>query len=229
LTNEGRRKIDNHLTDYTTKSVEFWNVVAEHNDISLANTLWRSATLETKGTMLSNHADWFQPFLYSYQIEIGAISNTITAHISEYGDRFQYEKGGYIFLADPSIKLEEFNAPFHIENNMYPTLLHFIYEVLEDAYEYDEYPVLVHNEMLEAAGYPPICDLTPEYLRRRDACSEGTRIAKKWIKVVTGGNKDFITWDEAVNFIRANPESFENSEIMEHLTWWWSHAILGLN
>lgn len=230
LTIDGRRHIDRHLTDYTAKPVELWNAVAEHNDVSLANTLWRSATLETKGTMLTNHADWFQPFLYSYQVETGELPrDTLTAHIHEHGYSFQYEKDGYIFLADPSIKLEEFNAPFQIRGKVFPTLLNFIYEVLEDAYEHDEYPVLVHNHMLKAAGYNPICDLSPAFLNRREACSHGTNIAEKWIRVVTGGEKDFITWDEAVNYIRNNPTAFENNEIMEHLQWWWSHAILGGN
>lgn len=230
LTAEGRRHIDRFLENYTDKPVEFWNVVSVHNNISLANTLWRSATLETKGIMLANHAEWFKPFEYSYQVETGAVpGNTITALVYEHGEGFQYEKSGFWFLADPSITLEEFNAPFHRRNSHYQSLLHYIYEVLEDAYEHDEYPVLVHNHMLKSAGYSPICDLSPAFLRRRDACEHGTIIAKKWIRTVTNGEKDFITWDEAVNYIRANPEAFENNEIMEHLTWWWSHAILGGN
>lgn len=230
LTANGRSYVDSWLTDYTARPVEFWNVVSVHNNSTLANSLWRHATLETKGLMLANHAEWFKPFEYSYQIETSAVpDDTITALIFKYGEGFQYERSGYWFLADPSIKLEEFNAPFNRSNSQYPSLLHYIYEVLEDAYEHDEYPVLAHNHMLKLAGYEPIADLSPAFLNRRDACDYGSNYAKKWIRTVTNGEKDFITWDEAVNYIRANPEEFENNELMEHLTWWWNHAILGGN
>jgi hypothetical protein len=228
LTIAGRRHIDRALKNYTDKPVEFWNVVAEHNELSLATKLWRSATLETKGIMLANHAKWFAPFLYSYKLDTGEEDrNSITALITEHGDHFENELDDYLRFADPSIAFAEFNAPFTMKGSSFPSLLHYIYEVLEDAYEHDEYPVLVHNHMLKTAGYSPICDLSSEFLARRDACDRGSRIAKKWIRTVTNGEKDFITWDEAVNYIRANPESFENNELMEHLSWWWTNAILG--
>lgn len=230
LTIEGRQRVNGHLHDYTSKPLAFWNVVAAFNETYVAQQLWRTANLETKGSMMTNHSEWFSAFEFAYKIETGEVDGeSVTAFVHQHGDQFQYQTDGYWFLANPKTTLDEFNAPFAFDGVMYPSLLNYIYEVLEDAYEHDEYPVLVHNHMLKSAGYSPICDLSPSFLRRRDACEHGTRIAKKWIATVTNGQKDSITWDEAVNYIRANPESYENHEIMEHLTWWWSHAILGGN
>lgn len=227
LTSEGRYHIDLALNDYTSKPVEFWNVVAEYDNTSLASTLWRSASLNTKGIMLENHPVWFKSYQYSYKIDSGEIQDDkITTFIQTHSDGFQYEKPGYWFLADPHISIDEFNAPFRVNSSDYTSLLHYIYFVLEDDCEHDDYPVLVHNHMLKSAGYEPICDLSPEFLLSRDACNSGTIIARKWIQVVTEGKKNFITWDEAVNYIRTNPELFNNDEIMEHLTWWWTNSIM---
>lgn len=220
LTTEGRFNINSRLKNYTERSVEFWNAVSGYNDITLAETLWQNATLETKGIMLENHAEWFNPISDSYRILTGN-GDYITSFIKKHGRDFQNEKDGYVFLTDPRISFDEFNAPF----NNYPTLLHYIYEVLEDAYEHDEYPVLVHNHMLKAAGYPHIKNLSPEFLKDEDACSVGRTLAKKWIRIVTNGEKDFITWDEAVDYIRANPTAYNDTEMINHLDWWWTHSI----
>lgn len=224
LTKAGRYHIDRWIKDYTSKPVEYWNVVAAFNETYVAQQLWRTANLETKGIMISNHPNWFSNFTYSFKVESGTVSGgDLTSYILTYGDKFQYNQPDFWFLADPNIPVEEFNAPF----KDYQSLLHFIYEVLEHEYEHHEYPVLVHNHMLKSAGYSPICDLSPKFLKSEDACSNGRIIAKKWIRTVTNGEKDYITWDEAVDYIRNNPSAYENGEIMEHLTWWWEHSFLG--
>lgn len=223
----GRDRVDSNIPDYNSKPIEFWNVVSSFNSMTLAERLWKLATLQTKGEMLKNHAEWFLPFRTLYEYEVGQFSNTdvITSFIRTKGNGFQYDKDGYFFLADPRISLDEFKAPFEIDNEKYPSLLHYIHSSLKDDWELDEYPVLVHNHMLKSAGYTPICDLSPSFLQRHDACRHGRMVAETWIRNVTNGEKDFITWDDAVNFIRSNPNSFNDHQMMDYLEWWWQHSV----
>jgi len=126
LTVAGRGHIDRALKNYNDKPVEFWNVVAVHNEPYLATKLWRNATLETKGIMLANHSEWFAPFLYSYKLDIGEEDrNSITALITVHGDQFQNELDGYLRFADPSVAFAEFNAPFTMKGKSFPSLLHY--------------------------------------------------------------------------------------------------------
>lgn len=218
-----KRAFKHYLTDYKSKPVEFWNVLAGELDNSHAHALWFSSDVETRKLMFQNHKEWFVE-LIDFDAFITFGMGTLTDKIHQCGTYIIYDAEKCYSFANPAISLEEFNSEIEYSGTNYKSVLDYMFYILDLYDDLNTYPILVPNEMLTKVGFAEVPDLCYDLLTLHNACEVGKRTATVWIRKI--GKDGVLKWDDVVNYIRSNHEIFQDHNIMNYLCWWWETAYI---
>lgn len=217
-----RAEVNAVVDVYSSRPVEYWNEVLKHKvqQAFVENFLGKADDMKA---MYNLHKQLFDLHFSSKRLfDLGLMP------FSEYVKEDRYDAlvnhHNYYILLNPEISESE----YQVKLDTGETVLELLIENMRDHYSLDDYPILLSNEVLTAAGGYAVPDFTEANLSKYDACSDGRRFLKTW-KITLGIEKDdVLTWDAVVKYIRENPEVItgdSGESIIEYLNWWWEASI----
>lgn len=219
LNANGRTEVNAVVDKFSTRPEEYWDEVLKHKlyQAFVENFLGQADDMKT---MYHRYEDMFNKYISAKRLyDMGLVG--FAEYVRADGYNVLDDAYSYYIMLDPAIPELEYLVAYNDEKSV---LQHLVSEMRE-FYCLDDYPILVSNELLSTVGLN-VPDFSEDNMRKYDACCSGREFVQKWKSQLGLTDKDVLTWDIVVKYIRENPSTVdertdEGEQVVEYLNWWW--------
>lgn len=218
LNANGRTEVNAVVDKFNTRPEEYWDEVLKHKlyQAFVENFLGQADDMKT---MYHRYEGMFNKYISAKRLyDMGLVG--FAEYVRADGYDVLEDNSSYNIMLDPAIPESEYQEKY---NDQETVIQHLISE-MRDHYTLDDYPILLSNEVLNAAGSFIVPDFTDENMQ--NACNDGRQCVTYWKEKIGLAKEDVLTWDIVVKYIRENPSTVDqNDQIVEYLSWWWNAYI----